>query len=49
MKKIQLILSVLVITLLIGCKSETKQEAADMVFTNGNVITVDEAQPCRFF
>ncbi|MDN3641417.1 amidohydrolase family protein [Lutimonas halocynthiae] len=45
MKKIQLILSVLVITLLIGCKSETKQEAADMVFTNGNVITVDEEQP----
>ncbi|GGZ71832.1 amidohydrolase [Algibacter mikhailovii] len=46
MKKIQFTLSVLFITLLIGCKSETKKEtAADSVFTNGKVYTVNESQP----
>ncbi|MDN3641416.1 amidohydrolase [Lutimonas halocynthiae] len=45
MKKIQLTLSVLFISLLISCNTETKKETADMVFTNGNVITVDEARP----
>ena len=45
MKKLNLILSMLLIALLISCKTETKKETADMVFTNGNVITVDEAQP----
>ena len=45
MKKLNLILSMLFIALLISCQTETKKETADMVFTNGNVITVDEAQP----
>ncbi|GGZ71798.1 amidohydrolase [Algibacter mikhailovii] len=45
MKKLQLTLSVLFITILVGCKSEAKKEAADMVFTNGKVYTVTDAQP----
>ena len=45
MMKIFNLITVFFLTLLISCKTETKKETADMVFTNGNVITVDEAQP----
>ena len=45
MKKKQLTVLALIIALFIGCNSETKNDQADMVFTNGNVITVDETQP----
>ncbi|GGZ71847.1 hypothetical protein GCM10007028_06510 [Algibacter mikhailovii] len=45
MKIIQLVLTVVLLTVLVACKSEAKKEAADTVFTNGKVYTVNDAQP----
>ena len=39
------LITALFITLLIGCTTKNKTDIADKVFTNGNVITINEAQP----
>ncbi|WP_420582751.1 amidohydrolase [Reichenbachiella sp.] len=45
MKKLSLLVTMLIALVITSCKTESKQEAADMVFTNGNIYTINEAQP----
>ncbi len=45
MKSILKFFAALLIVVFTACKSDSNKEVADMVFTNGNVITVNETQP----
>ena len=45
MNKKQIMFTVVLFTLLIGCNTETKTETADTIYTNGKIYTVNEAQP----
>ena len=44
MKKLSLIITMILALVITSCQTEKKQDAADMVFTNGKVYTVNDAQ-----
>ncbi|WP_298536674.1 amidohydrolase [uncultured Algibacter sp.] len=44
-KTVKSAIVLIVLTLIVSCKSEKKEDAADMVFTNGKVYTVNKNEP----